>query len=231
MSKLNLNDKFITIEGVDGAGKSTALDTIEKYLVERGQTVIRTAEPGGTALGRELRHLVKTTDMDLTTETMLLFSARAEHIKTVIKPALENGAWVLCDRFTDSTIAYQHYAKGMEYGKIKSLIDLVQEGIQPNITFILDVPLHVSRARIAKRGEATDRFEAEKDAFFQKVIDGYKNIAKKEPSRCQLIDAQATPDVVSKAIQEKLEFLFLKQIQKEKNPELNQGTASGLKAK
>lgn len=226
----NLNDRFISIEGVDGAGKSTALNTIEEYLKSMGQTVIRTAEPGGTDLGRELRVLLKTKEMDLTTETMLLFAARAEHVKTVIKPALESGAWVLCDRFTDSTIAYQHYAKGFEYSKIKSLSDLVQDGIKPSTTFILDIPLHVSRERIAKRGEATDRFESEQDAFFQKVIDGYKNIAKKEPSRCQLIDAQSTPDVVSKTIQEKLEFLFLKHLQKENNSGLKQGSANGLKS-
>lgn len=216
MSKNKLNAKFITIEGVDGAGKSTALNTIEEYLKSCGQKVVRTAEPGGTEVGQELRKLLKAKTMDVTTETMLLFAARAEHIETVIRPALERGDWVLCDRFTDSTIAYQHYAKGIELGKIKELVNLVQGDLNPGTTFILDVPLHVSRSRIAKRGEATDKFEAEGDLFFQKVIDGYKSIAKKEPGRCHLIDAQATPEIVSKDIKERIEHLFIKHLQNNK---------------
>lgn len=216
MSKNKLNAKFITIEGVDGAGKSTALNTIEEYLKSCGQKVVRTAEPGGTEVGQELRKLLKSNTMDVTTETMLLFAARAEHIETVIRPALERGDWVLCDRFTDSTMAYQHYAKGIELAKIKDLVNLVQGDLNPGTTFILDVPLHVSRSRIAKRGEATDKFEAENDLFFQKVIDGYKSIAKKEPGRCHLIDAQATPDIVAKDIKERIEHLFIKHLQQVK---------------
>lgn len=207
--------RFLTVEGVDGAGKSTAIKALEDFLTDRGQSFINTCEPGGTDLGQELRKIIKTKPMDLVTETMLLFSARAEHVSQVIRPALDQGKWVLCDRFTDSTVAYQHYGKGLEYKKIKSLIDLVQEDLVPGSTFILDVPLHVSRQRMEKRGlDKTDKFEAEADLFFQKVIDGYKNIAKKEPSRCHLIDAQLSPELVAKSITEKLEFIYLKELQR-----------------
>lgn len=189
-----MENRFITIEGVDGAGKSTTISSIKNYLENKGENVILTREPGGTNLGDRLRSILLDHKMDLFTETLLMFSARNEHIKEVINPALSENKWVICDRFTDSTFAYQAYAKGLEVAKVKQLQSLVQENLRPGITFILDVPLHVSRERLAKTNKIPDKFESEKDDFFERVINGYKTLAKLDPTRCRLIDAAGTPD-------------------------------------
>ena len=189
-----MENRFITIEGVDGAGKSTTISSIKNYLESKGEDVILTREPGGTNLGDRLRSILLDHKMDLFTETLLMFGARNEHIKEVINPALAENKWVICDRFTDSTFAYQAYAKGLEVAKVKQLQALVQENLRPGITFILDVPLHVSRERLAKTNKIPDKFESEKDDFFERVINGYKTLAKLDPTRCRLIDAAGTPD-------------------------------------
>lgn len=185
-------EKFITIEGVDGAGKSSIISSIHNFLESRGEQVVLTREPGGTGLGDRLRELLLHHKMDLLSETLLMFASRAEHVQEVIRPALKEGKWVICDRFTDSTLAYQSAGKGLPESKIKTLQTLVQEDLRPSLTFMLDVPLHISKERLAKTNKNLDKFERESDDFFQRVIQGYKNIAKQDPNRCKLIDASGT---------------------------------------
>jgi len=184
--------KFITIEGGDGAGKSTFIPVIKNYLESMGQEVILTREPGGTALGEKLRDLLLTHKMDLTAETLLMFAARAQHVNDVIEPALAQGKWVICDRFTDSTYAYQCAGKGFPEGSLKHLENIVQGDLRPGITFVFDVPLHVSKERLAKTGKIPDKFESEDDDFKERVNKGYKNLVKKELTRCKLIDSSQT---------------------------------------
>ncbi len=184
--------KFITIEGGDGAGKSTFIPVIKNYLESLGEEVVLTREPGGTALGEKLRDLLLTHRMDLTAETLLMFAARSQHVSDVIQPALNEGKWVICDRFTDSTYAYQCAAKGFPEGHLKQLEQIVQGDIRPGITFVFDVPLHVSKQRLAKTGKIPDKFESEDDDFKLRVNSGYKNLVKKELNRCKLIDSSQT---------------------------------------
>lgn len=181
--------KFITIEGGDGAGKSTFIPIIQNYLTNQGEEVILTREPGGTFLGEKLRDLLLTHKMDTLAETLLMFAARAEHIEQIIKPALNDGKWVICDRFTDSTFAYQSAAKGLPESVIKTLQDVVQKDLLPGLTFVFDVPLAVSKQRLLKTGKIPDKFESEDDTFKENVNIGYKNIVKKNPARCKLIDS------------------------------------------
>jgi len=186
--------KFITIEGVDGAGKSTYIPFIKNYLESKGEKVILTREPGGTDLGNRLRDLLLTVDMDLLAETLLMFAARSQHVSEVINPALESGAWVICDRFTDSTLAYQCSAKGLPDKIVKTLERLVQGDVRPGLTFVFDVPVEVSRQRLNKTKKVPDKFERQGDEFFQSVILGYKDIVKMDPNRCKLIDSSKTID-------------------------------------
>lgn len=181
--------KFITIEGGDGAGKSTFIPIIQNYLINQGEEVILTREPGGTFLGEKLRDLLLTHKMDTLAETLLMFAARAEHVEQIIKPALNEGKWVICDRFTDSTFAYQSAAKGLPESVIKTLQDVVQKDLLPGLTFVFDVPLAVSKQRLLKTGKIPDKFESEDDTFKENVNIGYKNIVKKNPGRCKLIDS------------------------------------------
>lgn len=181
--------KFITIEGGDGAGKSTFIPFIQDYLRQKGEQVLLTREPGGTFLGEKLRDLLLTHKMDTLTETLLMFSARAQHINEIIRPALQENKWVICDRFTDSTLAYQSVAKGLPESVIKTLQDVVQADLLPSLTFVFDVPLEVSKQRLLNTKKIPDKFESEDDVFKEKVNLGYKNIVKKNPSRCKLIDS------------------------------------------
>ena len=203
------NHKFITIEGVDGAGKSTALPFIEKFLQERGEEYIITREPGGTPFGEKMREIVReSNDISVLTETMIMFTARAEHINKIIKPALDAGKWVICDRFTDSTFAYQSMAKGLPETKVKALEKVVQDDVIPGLTLVFDVPVSVSRSRLKKTGKEPDKFERENDGFFQKVIDGYKQIVKNYPSRCKMIDATIAMEERDKNIHFYLEEFY-----------------------
>ena len=186
--------KFITIEGGDGAGKSTFIPFIQDYLIGKGEEVVLTREPGGTPLGERLRDLLLTHKMDTMAETLLMFAARAQHIEEIIKPALDQGKWVICDRFTDSTMAYQSVAKGLPESVIKTLQDVVQGDLIPGMTFVFDVPLWVSKQRLIKTGKIPDKFESEDDSFKENVNLGYKNIVKKNPNRCKLIDSSRTID-------------------------------------
>ena len=180
--------RFITLEGVDGAGKSTFVGWIERRLQARGHEVVVTREPGGTRVGEALRQLLLHEDLDPLTETLLLFAARKEHLRTVVLPALSRGAWVLCDRFTDATFAYQGAGRGVDTGKLAALEDWVQEGLKPDCTILFDLPVAIARQRSAA-ARAPDRFESEQDAFFERVRQGYLARAAADPARFRVIDA------------------------------------------
>jgi dTMP kinase len=184
-----VNGKFITLEGIDGAGKSTHLAWLADFLRARGREVVVTREPGGTPLGEKLRALLLAEPMHPDTETLLLFAARAEHLASVIRPALARGAWVLCDRFTDATFAYQSGGRGVAEDRITLLESWVQKGLQPDLTLLFDVPLGVSRARLLETGSVPDRFEREKEDFFARVRATYLERAKRSDGRMHVIDS------------------------------------------
>ncbi len=201
--------KFITIEGGDGAGKSTFIPFIKDYLEGMGEEVVLTREPGGTALGERLRDLLLSHKMDLNAETLLMFAARAQHMSQVIEPALQAGKWVLCDRFTDSTYAYQCAAKGFPESSLKQLETIVQGDTRPGLTFVFDVPLAVSKERLARTGKVPDKFESEDDAFKERVNKGYKNLVKKHINRCKLIDSSQSIEATKEQVLLHLDEFFL----------------------
>jgi dTMP kinase len=191
--------QFITFEGGEGVGKSTNIEYCRQLLEQQGVEVIVTREPGGTEIAEIIRdELLKKPHnerMSDVTELLLVFAARAQHIEALIKPALERGCWVLCDRFTDSTIAYQGYGRGLGLAIISQLKTIAQLGIEPNKTFLLDAPINVGMERAKARGPA-DRFEAEQLDFFSRVRNGFLAIAKSSPSRvCVINAAQELPQV------------------------------------
>ena len=185
-----MRGKFITLEGIDGAGKSTHLDWLADFFRQRGITVRVTREPGGTELGEKLRTLLldKNQTMQLETEAMLMFAARREHIDKVIEPALARGEWIICDRFTDATFAYQGSGRGADWARLQMLEQWVQGALQPDLTLLFDVAPEVGRQR-AGSIKTPDRFEQEKDEFFQRVRDGYLRRAREDASRMRVIDA------------------------------------------
>jgi dTMP kinase len=180
--------KFITLEGMDGAGKSTHIPNIISALQAAGHEVVSTREPGGTPLGERLRELLLHETMDVETETLLMFAARREHIAAVIAPALARGAYVLSDRFTDATYAYQAGAKGVEFAKIAQLETWVQGPLQPDVTLLFDVPVEVSMQRLLNAREP-DKFERESADFFHKIRQIYLQRAEQNPHRFRVIDA------------------------------------------
>ena len=186
-----MKGKFITVEGIEGVGKTTNIDFIHQQLQAAGRDVVLTREPGGTLLGEAIRGLLLDpvyTGMDSTCELQLMFAARAEHLAKVVWPALEQGQWVLCDRFTDATYAYQGGGRGIDVGVIAKLDELVQGDFRPDLTLLLDVPVEIGLARASKRG-ALDRFEQEKVAFFERVRNAYLEMAQRSPDRYRVIDA------------------------------------------
>jgi len=187
--------KFITLEGMDGAGKSTHIPDIIKLLELKGVEVISTREPGGTLLGEQLRTLLLNEAMHPETETLLMFAARREHISQIIEPALARGAWVLSDRFTDATYAYQSGGRGVLANKVIELEAWVQGDLQPDLTLLFDVPVEVSVARLAS-ARAPDKFERESAEFFTKIRNAYLDRANKNPNRfCMINSNQALDDV------------------------------------
>ncbi len=180
--------KFITLEGMDGAGKSTHIPNIIALLASRGHEVVSTREPGGTPLGERLRELLLHEPMHAETETLLMFAARREHIASVIAPALARGAYVLSDRFTDATYAYQAGAKGVDFAKIAELERWVQADLQPDVTMLFDVPVEVSVQRLAS-ARTPDKFERENADFFSKIRQIYLQRARENPARFRIIDA------------------------------------------
>jgi dTMP kinase len=186
---------FLTFEGVDGAGKSTHVQWAVDQLRDRGLQVISTREPGGTAIGEKLRDLLLHQPMSLECETLLMFAARAEHLQTVIKPALEQGIWVVCDRFTDATFAYQGGGRELGASRIAALEQWVHPDIQPDSTWLFDVPLAVARERL-DRTRDKDRFENEADTFFLRTQQAYLARAADDPKRFTIIDATAPIDAI-----------------------------------
>lgn len=191
--------QFITFEGGEGVGKSTNIEFCRQLLEQQGIDVIVTREPGGTEIAEIIREelLKKPHDERMcdVTELLLVFAARAQHIEALVKPALERGSWVLCDRFTDSTIAYQGYGRGLELSLIEQLRSIAQLGIEANKTFLLDAPIDVGMGRARARGPA-DRFEIEQLDFFNRVREGFLAIAEQSPDRVQLINAGQTLNLV-----------------------------------
>ena len=179
--------RFITLEGVDGAGKSTHTVWIADFLRAQGLDVVSTREPGGTPLGEKLRALLLTDAMGLDTETLLMFAARCEHLHQVIEPALARGAWVVCDRYTDATYAYQGGGRGLGAARVAALEAWMQAG-QPDRTWLFDVPLEVARARLADAREP-DRFEREGAAFFERTREAYHARAAADPQRIRIVDS------------------------------------------
>jgi dTMP kinase len=193
--------KFITLEGMDGAGKSTHIPSIIEMLKARGHEVVSTREPGGTPLGERLRELLLHEAMHAETETLLMFAARREHVANVIVPALARGAYVLSDRFTDATFAYQSGAKGVSANKVEILEQWVQEDLQPDITLLFDVPVEVSIARLAG-ARSPDKFERESADFFTRIRNAYLERASKNPQRFRVIDGSKSLEEVAKAVKD-----------------------------
>jgi dTMP kinase len=191
--------RFITFEGIDGAGKSTHIAVVAQRLRERGDEVVVTREPGGTELAEALRELVLTRPMDSLTESLLVFAARRDHLQRVIEPALAVGQTVLCDRFTDATFAYQGGGRGFDLGVLRTLEQWVQVGRQPDLTLWFDVPAALAAQRRAQ-ARAADRFEGEDLAFFERVADGYRQRIAAAPQRFARIDGARSVDEVQRAV-------------------------------
>lgn len=180
--------KFITLEGVDGAGKSTHLGFVADWLRQQGREVAVTREPGGTPLGETLRELLLHRDMDADTELLLMFAARQQHLAEFIQPALARGTWVVSDRFTDASYAYQCGGRGIAAERVAALESWVQRGFAPDLTLLFDVPPDVAQAR-RSAARAADRFEREADRFFSRVRNAYLERARAEPARIRVLDA------------------------------------------
>ena len=218
--------RFLSVEGVDGAGKSTQVPRIAHWLDGRGTKTLATREPGGTPLGETLRSVLldpRFTGMSPVAELLVMFAARAEHLAKVIAPALEDGVWVLCERFTDATFAYQGGGRDVERATIESLEDTVQGGIRPDLVLVLDLPVEAGLARAERRrrgdvsspggpagaeGDVADRFEREDAAFFRRVRDIYLGRAAEQPGRYAVIDASADAATVTGRMVRAIETRF-----------------------
>lgn len=203
--------KFITLEGGEGAGKSTNLAFIEQYLREKGVDVMVTREPGGTLLGEQIRGLLLDQahqGMTAETELLLVFAARAQHIAQKIKPALTQGQWVISDRFTDASYAYQGAARQMGFERIAQIEDWVQQGFAPDFTFVFDLPVAVGMQRVQQRAGQTDRFEQEDVLFFERVRQAYLQRAHARPQRYQILDAACSLAQVQGEIRRTLDGLL-----------------------
>jgi dTMP kinase len=196
--------KLITLEGVDGAGKSTHIEFIADRLRSLGKTVLVTREPGGTPLAEKLRELVLSEPMDAVAETLLVFAARADHVRRVLRPALEAGNWVICDRFTDATAAYQGAGKGVSMDLIQQLAEATHPGLRPDRTLVFDCPYEVARARLNATGRQLDRFEREDRQFFERVREAYLARSAAEPGRIRLIDASLGLTDIRKVLEENI---------------------------
>ncbi len=203
-----MRGKFITFEGIDGAGKSTHIQWLADQLTARGKTVVTTREPGGTPLGEKLRALLLAEPMHLETEALLMFAARREHLAEVIEPALVAGTWVISDRFTDATVAYQGGGRGLSLDKLKVLEDWVHGHLQPDLTLLFDLPLAVAQARIGKE-RILDRFEQEEADFHERVRQCYLQRAGQSNGRIRVVQADRTVDEIKKSIEELISIICL----------------------
>lgn len=202
--------KFITLEGTEGVGKSTNLIHVRNWLEQRGIDVVVSREPGGTPLAEEIREVLlaqRNEAFDAVAELLLIFSARAQHLAGVIRPALDRGAWVLCDRFTDATYAYQGAGRGLDKATILQLEAMVQQGLQPDLTIVLDIDVETGLQRASHRG-VLDRFEREEVSFFERVRAGYRERAAAAPDRYAVVDAGNPLDDVQRQIDQVLERLL-----------------------
>ena len=201
--------RFVSFEGGDGTGKSTQILALESYLIRRGRSCVVTCEPGGTSLGKLIRQLLlEAADYEIapSTELFLYLADRAQHVREVIKPAVEAGKIVLCDRFTDSTVAYQGYGRGFDVKILRQLNDIADDGVRPDLTFLLDCPAALGLARTNQRGSVAgqlgqDRFEREKDQFHEKIRAGFLTMARAEPARFRVIDGAQAVEPVTRDIQ------------------------------
>ena len=199
--------RFITLEGGEGAGKSTLAAGLSAALTARGIDVLVTREPGGTPLAERVRGVVLERgdeSIDLTGETLLMFAARSIHLLNRVRPALAAGRWVLCDRFTDATYAYQGAGRGVPAALIDTLASAVQQGLWPDRTLLLDLPPEAGMARARRRGGDVDRFESERDAFFTRVREEYLRRARAEPQRFRVLDALQPQELLLQAALETL---------------------------
>ncbi len=197
-----MRGKFITFEGIDGAGKSSHVEWLAERVRQQGHVVHVSREPGVTPLGEKLRELLLNEAMHLETETLLMFAARREHLAQVIAPALSRGEWVVCDRFTDATFAYQGGGRGLDRGKLQQLEHWVHEDIQPDLTLLFDLPLDVARERIALASRVLDRFEQERADFHERVRQAYIDRANHNPARIRVINAQRSMEDIRKSLEQ-----------------------------
>jgi dTMP kinase len=203
---------FLTVEGIEGAGKSTFISLLEDELTKRGVDFLHTREPGGCALGRQIRPLLLDASQKVSgrAELFLFLADRAQHVADTIRPALERGQWVVCDRYADSTIAYQGYGRGMDTEELQKLNDYATDGLWPDITFLLDLPAEVGLGRaLARNGregltQSEGRFEAEALAFHQRIREGFLLRAARWPERFRVLDASQTPDAIVAQAMEQL---------------------------
>ena len=198
--------KFITFEGVDGAGKSTHLAWFTDALRQRGIDLVLTREPGGTPLGEKLREILLHEPMHAETEAMLMFAARREHLEQVIRPAMEQGTWVVSDRFSDASFAYQGGGRGVSIAKLEQLERWVQDDLQPDLTLLFDIPIEVARQRLASNA-SLDRFELEQGEFFERVRQAYLARAAKMPQRFIVIQAEKSISEVKQKLSEVISTL------------------------
>ena len=197
-----MKGKFITFEGIDGAGKSSHVEWLAEWLRGQGKVVHVTREPGGTELGEKLRALLLNEPMHLETETLLMFAARREHLAKLIEPALQGGEWVVCDRFSDATYAYQGGGRGLDRGKFQALEHWVHEHVQPDLTLLFDLPLDVARERIVLANRKLDKFEQERVDFHDRVRQAYLERAQSNPGRIQMIDANNSIENIRKTLEQ-----------------------------
>jgi dTMP kinase len=205
-----MRGKFITIEGTEGVGKTTNIQFIQNWLESKQLAYLCTREPGGTPLAEQIRELLLAPREELvcdTAELLLMFAGRAQHLNQVIEPALTEGAWVLCDRFTDATYAYQGAGRGMGTSLIAELELIVQGSLRPDLTLILDIPVELGLKRASERSDP-DRFEKEKTEFFDLVRNGYLDIARKHTDRCVVIDASQPLELVQRELTIALEAFW-----------------------
>ena len=198
---MSTRGRFVTFEGIDGAGKSTQIEVVAESLRARGVPLVITREPGGTPLGEKLRELLLSEAMSSEVETLLLFAARSQHLAQVIRPALAAGQWVLCDRFTDATYAYQCGGRGLGEDKVVSLEQWVHPDLQPDLTLLFDIPPRIAAQRRAL-ARAADRFETEEVSFFDAVRREYLRRAEREPSRFRVLDGTLAPAMLSATLSE-----------------------------
>lgn len=202
--------QFITLEGSEGVGKSTSLNFVKQYIESLGHRVVVTREPGGTPLAEELRNLLlseRDETVEIDTELLLMFAARCQHVNQVIKPALADGCWVICDRFVDASYAYQGGGRGIDFAKIESLEHWCLKGFGPDLTILLDMSVEEGLERTKKRGDA-DRFEVEKLDFFYKIRNAYLKRAQDDPKRIAIIDASPNVKIVQNSLSQLLKQRF-----------------------